>query len=428
MSMHYFSARAMSSLIFRAVRAHGASLHRARTIVALGPAILVALADTDAGNVIIAAQSGAEWGYRMLPLLLLFIPVLYMVQELSIRLGIFTGRGYGVLVREQYGTRWGWLLIFGLSAATAGTLVTEFSAIAGVGEIYGVPRAMTLSLTAVPLFALVSTGNHRRIEVLALVIGLSESLFFAVAAFAHPAPSAIARDSVDLPFGNRQYTYLTAALISAAFNPWIVFYQQSATVQKRLRPEDHFDARRDTAIGVVLTQLLTAAVVVTTAAVSQSRGSSIRLDTLSDVSRVLTHSLGTHVGRLIFSIGAFGAATVAAIVSSLALVWGVGEMMDEPRHVIPHHRRSHISSGIHAALLTLAAVLVWRAPNLIQVCVAAQFVNAFLLPLPVIFLIALGITVLPIAQKPRTYYLWLLVTTLGITSLLGLGAALYAVP
>ena len=86
-------------------------------IAVWGPGLLVMLADTDAGNVVTAAQAGARWGLRLLPLLLLLIPLLYMVQELTVRLGIYTGRGHGELIRERFGARWAWLSLAGLASA-----------------------------------------------------------------------------------------------------------------------------------------------------------------------------------------------------------------------------------------------------------------------------------------------------------------------
>ena len=86
-------------------------------IAVWGPGLLVMLADTDAGNVVTAAQAGAQWGYRLLPLLLLLIPILYMVQELTVRLGLTTGNGHGELIRERFGFGWACLSTAGLVAA-----------------------------------------------------------------------------------------------------------------------------------------------------------------------------------------------------------------------------------------------------------------------------------------------------------------------
>ena len=151
------------------------------------------LADTDAGNVVTGAQAGAQWGYRLLPLLLLLIPVLYIVQELTVRLGIHTGRGHCELIRERFGIGWAWLSTTGLAAATIGSLVTEFTGVAGIGEVYGLSRGLTLPLATVALLAVVATGSYRRVERSAIAIGSFELAFFAVAWAAHPNLETMAR-------------------------------------------------------------------------------------------------------------------------------------------------------------------------------------------------------------------------------------------
>src|ERR1700761_9303289 len=121
-----------------ATSAKGYSPTTARRLLAVfGPGIVVMLADTDVGSIVTAGQSGVEWGYRLLLLQVVLIPVLYLVQELTVRLGIFTGRGHGELIRETFGPGWAWFSACGLGIATAGALLTEFSGVAGVGELYG---------------------------------------------------------------------------------------------------------------------------------------------------------------------------------------------------------------------------------------------------------------------------------------------------
>jgi len=97
----------------------------ARFVAVLGPGIVVMLADTDVGSIITAGQSGVQWGYRLLLLQLILIPILYMVQELTVRLGVFTGRGHGELIKETFGPLWAWISVGGLAIATAGALLTE---------------------------------------------------------------------------------------------------------------------------------------------------------------------------------------------------------------------------------------------------------------------------------------------------------------
>src|ERR1700752_1513320 len=102
-------------------------------LAVFGPGLVVMLADTDVGSIVTAGQSGVQWGYRLLGLQLALIPILYMVQELTVRLGIFTGRGYGELIRAVFGPAWAWISVAGLAITTIGALVAELSGIVGVG-------------------------------------------------------------------------------------------------------------------------------------------------------------------------------------------------------------------------------------------------------------------------------------------------------
>ncbi len=137
---------AESYLPFLSKRMAGSSLlklkvsPRLRWVALWGPGLLVMLADCDAGNVVTAAQAGAQWGVQLLVVLLALIPLLYMVQELTVRLGIFTGRGHGELIRAHFGPLWAWISAIGLVIAVLGSLVTEFTGVAGVGEMFGHDR------------------------------------------------------------------------------------------------------------------------------------------------------------------------------------------------------------------------------------------------------------------------------------------------
>ena len=182
--------------------------------------------------------------------------------------------GYGELIRRRFGARWAWLSIAGLAAATIGSLVTEFTGVAEIGELYGVPRAGSLTIAAAALLAVVATGSYRRVERIAIFIGLFELAFFAVAWAAHPNPAIMAKDALDLPLGNREFMYLAAAIIGAVFNPWMIFYQQSAIADKKLHPGDLKASRWDTVIGAIITQCLTGAVLIAAAATLAPNGGS----------------------------------------------------------------------------------------------------------------------------------------------------------
>jgi Mn2+/Fe2+ NRAMP family transporter len=404
----------------RAARPRAGTIAPLRWLSVWGPGLLVMLADTDAGNVVTGAEAGARWGYRLLPLLLLLIPMLAMVQELTVRLGLHTGRGYGELVRERFGAPWAWLATAGLAAATIGSLVTEFTGVAGIGELYGVSRAVSLPVAAAALLAVVATGSYRRVERAAILIGLFELAFFAVAWAAQPDLATMAGDAADLPLRNREFLYLAAAVIGATFNPWMIFYQQSAVAEKRLGPGDLTAARWDTALGAALTQCLTGAVLVAAAAVLAPGGAPAALTSVGEISRALSPLLGEQAGRLVFGAGVLGASLVAAIVASLALAWGVGEVAGYRRSLENRPFAARWFYGAYAACVVGAAALVGFASDLVWLNIAAQVVNAFLLPLVIGLLVALAVTALPEPLRPRGLYLWTLIGVCAVVIALGL--------
>jgi NRAMP (natural resistance-associated macrophage protein)-like metal ion transporter len=391
-----------------------------RLIAVWGPGLLVMLADTDAGNVVTAAQSGAQWGYHLLPLILILTPLLYMLQELTVRLGLYTGRGHGELIRERFGSGWAWISTTGLAAATAGTLVTNLTCVAGIGELYGLTRNLTLPSAAAVLLIVVATGSYRRVERTAIIIGLFELAFFVVAIAAQPHLQTMAKQVFHPPISNREFLYLAAANIGATFNPWMVFYQQSAIVDKKLQPTEYKLARWDTAVGAALTQLLTGAVLVSVAATLASSGVRAKLNNVGEISNALAQILGVDAGRLIFSVGVLGASLVAAIVSSLALAWGVGEVTGYRRSLEYHPFKAGWFYGVYAICVVGAAALVWLTPDLVWLNIAAQVLNVFLLPLVVGFLVTLAARALPQPMRLRGSYLGVIIVVSGVVCALGL--------
>ena len=390
-----------------------------RSIAVWGPGLLVMLADTDAGNVVTAAQSGAQWGYRLLSLVLLLIPMLYMVQELTVRLGIYTGRGHGELIRIRFGVGWARLSTLGLAGAVVGSLITEFTGVAGVGELFGLSRSFTLPLAAATLLFIVASGSYKRVERVALIIGLFELAFFVVAWAAHPGLAALGRDAIDLPIGNRDFLFMVAAIIGATFNPWMIFYQQSATVEKKLSPGDLVHARWDTGVGAILTQCLTGAVLVAAAAAFANGGASSSLSTVGEISGALTPVLGEGIGRIVFSAGVLGASLVAAIVASLALAWGVGEAAGYRRSLEYRPFDARWFYGVYAASVLGSGAVVWFASNLVWLNIAAQVFNVFLMPLVIGLLVALAVTSLPEPYRLRGWYLGVIVAVCGVVSAVG---------
>ena len=396
---------------------------RLQFLAVFGPGLVVMLADTDVGSIITAGQSGVQWGYRLLLLQLALVPVLYVVQELTVRLGIFTGRGHGELIRETFGPRWAWVSAAGLAVATAGALLTEFSGVAGVGELFGVPRLVTLPLAAAALLAVVMTGSYRRVERAAMLIGLFELAFFGIAWAARPVLATVAAQAVDIPMRDPAYVYLVAANIGAVIMPWMVFYQQSAIADKRLRPEHLAAARWDTATGALVTQLVMAAVLVAAAATIGARDAQTALNSVGDLSRALTPFLGPDLGRVVFAAGVLGAGLVAAIVASLALAWGLGEVAGYRRSLECHPFEARWFYAVYALCVVGGALLVGLAPDLVSLNVGVQVMNALLLPLVLGFLVLLAVRALPPAVRLRGPYRLVVVAVCAITCALGVWGA-----
>ncbi|MDR3520338.1 MAG: divalent metal cation transporter [Acidocella sp.] len=391
----------------------------ARFLAVAGPGIVVMLADTDVGSIITAGQSGVAWGYKLLLLQFLLMPILYVVQELTVRLGIHSGKGHGELIRDHFGKAWAWLSASGLAVATTGAILTEFSGVAGVGELYGVPRAVSVALSAAFLLVVVLTGSYRRVERVAIALGLFELAFFMVAYLAHPNASQILTQSVQFELGNSQYVYLVSANIGAVIMPWMVFYQQSAVADKRLTPADLPMARLDTVLGSVLAQLVMAAVLIATAATIGLHNPTASLNTVGDMANALIPFLGSNVGKLVFSAGVIGAGMVAAIVCSLALAWGLGEVSGYRRSLEDHPLEAKWFYGVYAGCLLVGAVTVVAVPNLVFLNIAVEVMNALLLPMVLGFLIALAIFALPPAVRLRGWYKWVVIFLATLTAGLG---------
>jgi Mn2+/Fe2+ NRAMP family transporter len=388
-------------------------------LLVMGPGLVVMLADTDVGSIITAAQSGVQWGYRLLLLQVLLIPVLYIVQELTVRLGVFTGQGHGELIRKTFGTGWAWLSVTGLGVATIGALVTEFSGIAAVGELFGIARPLSLSITVAGLLAIVLTGSYRRVERLAIGLGLFEFAFFFIAWRAHPHGAAMLGGLMHMPLGDGGYLYLVAANIGAVIMPWMIFYQQSAVADKKLQPCHYRHACWDTAIGSVLTQAVMAAILIAAAATIGTLHAHASLDSIADITKMLVPFLGVDVGRVVFGLGTIGAALVAAIVASLASAWGFGEVTGY-RHSLEHRPlEAPWFYGIYSLAVIGGAVLVDLVPNLVALNIGVEVMNALLLPLVLGFLVALAFRALPPEHRLKGLYAWVVVGVAVLTAGLG---------
>lgn len=380
------------------------------------------LADTDDGSAIVAAQSGAQWGYRLLLLQLVLVPVLYIVQELTVRLGLATRKGHGELIAEHFGKAWAWLSVSTLLVSCIGAMLTEFSGIAGVGLLFGISPWLSISLTIFLLVTIVTTGSYRRVEMIAILIGLFEFAFVAVAFVSHPGGTAMLQGMAHMPLDNHQYLFLLAGNVGAVIMPWMVFYQQSAVIDKGMDISGIKSARFDTVIGAIVTQVIMASILILAATTIGAKNPNATLDTVQQIADALVPFLGCFWGKVIFAAGMLGAAWVATIVVSLTAAWGLGEVTGYKRSLALHPFDAPWFYCIYVGGLLIGAGIVLSGVNLVKLAISVNVMNALLLPIVLGFLYLLARKALPEECRLKGWYAWVV----GLVVLCTAGLGVYA--
>jgi NRAMP (natural resistance-associated macrophage protein)-like metal ion transporter len=356
-----------------------------------GPGLIVAFADTEAGSVTIAATSGAQFGMKLVLLQLLLIVPLFVIQEMTVRLGTVSGRGHAALIRERYGLGWAWVSLGTMLVTNFAALVTEFIGIAGAALIFGIPPVVLVPVAATLLIGIAFSGRYKRAEYFALALCLLELLFIPAAFAAHPSFASILHDGIlgSQPLGNRDYLILVAGNIGAVIMPWMIFYQQSATVDKKLQVDDIGAARADTAIGAVFTQLIMIAIVVTTAATLYVHHQQVQ--DAAAAALALVPLTGARWAGVAFGAGLLGAAMIGALVVSLATAWAFGEAFRWPCSLNLRCTQAKRFYGLYAAMVVASAGVV-LIPNLplIKITVYVEAFNAFVLPIVLAFLLVMA--------------------------------------
>jgi Mn2+/Fe2+ NRAMP family transporter len=359
-----------------------------RFLAVTGPGLIVAFADTEAGSVTTAATSGAQFGYKLILLQLLLIVPLFVVQEMTVRLGTVTGKGHAKLIREFYGLGWAWVSLGTMLITNIAALVTEFAGIAGAALIFGLPAAPLVIVAALLLIVVIFTASYKRAEVFAFALCLVELLFIPAAFAAHPPVRDIVMKGIfgSQPLTDYSYLLLIASNIGAVIMPWMIFYQQSAVVDKGLTIKDLGFARFDTALGAVLTQGIMVAIIITTAATLFVHH--IPVSDAAHAALAFQPLVGRFAG-VTFGVGLIGASMLGAFVVSLATAWAFGEAFGW-RCSLNDGLRAKRFSALYVGCVAIAAGIV-LIPNLplIQITVYVEAFNGFVLPIVLGFLLFL---------------------------------------
>jgi len=369
------------------VALHGPSLGRWLRVV--GPAWVVMLADVDAPSVITAGKAGTESGYALLLPLFALVPVLYLVQEMTARLALVTGMGHAELIRVRYGAAWAGVAVTGMAVINFVAYVAEFAGIALGAAIIGISAPLAIVGALTIHASMVLTRSYTWFERMAL--GLSLALFsFVVLAFAgHPDPARVASGLNPLSVHPQGYFSLAVAMIGASIMPWMIFYQQSASVDKKLTREDLRSSRVETLLGAFASQALMAAIVIAAAVAMEGAASTRALPAnLADMPEGLARLANGGAGWLI-AIGLIGSGLLALVVVSLSAAWGIGELLGWPHSLNLKPSEARRFYAVYLAEVLPAAAVVLVSADLVRVAVGAMVLNVIVLALPLGFLVRL---------------------------------------
>jgi len=206
--------------------------------------LLVCLADTDAGCLVVAAQSGAKWRYSLLLLQVVLIPILFLAQELTVRLGVYARKGQTACIRDHFGCFWAWFACSLLVVECICAMTSEMSGVVAVAELWGVQREYATFIAACAMGLTVFLFDYRQIEVIGVTLGLFELTFVFTMVWLHPDPMELLRGAFTL-HRDSDYWKMVSANIGAVIMPWMIYFQQSAVVARRLTTRKEFVTERN---------------------------------------------------------------------------------------------------------------------------------------------------------------------------------------
>ncbi len=359
-----------------------------RFAAVLGPGLVVTMADTEAGSISTAATSGAQFGYKLILLQLLLIVPLYVVQEMTVRLGTVTGKGHARLIREFYGVGWAWVSLVTMLITNIAALITEFAGIAGAASIFGIPPALMVIAAAAVLVLIIFTASYKRAEIFALGLCALELLFIPAAFVSHAPVGQIVSQGIfgSQPLGDQNYLLLIASNIGAVIMPWMIFYQQSAVVDKGLTTRDIPYARADTALGSLLTQAIMCAIIITTAATLFAHH--IPASDAAHAALAFEPLVGRFAG-VAFGAGLIGASMLGAFVVTLATSWAFAETFGWRWSLNDGAKAGKFTTFYLACVVLAAGVTLIPNIPLMQVTIYVEAFNGFVLPLVLGFLLVL---------------------------------------
>jgi len=441
-----------------------------RFLKILGPGIMVCLADTDGPSLMTAAQSGSQYRYSLVLCQLMLIPVLFAAQELTVRLAVCTKQGTTALIREQYGYFWAW---FACTLHVLMCWVGQASEFGAIGQLFydafGFDRKVTNTVQFLIMCSIISMGRlgFRLTEIVGISLGSLQLVFIALLFMSQANAKEVFSDFADFHFKETNYEILLAGNIGAVVMPWMLYYQQSAVCERKIKRKDLQYERVDTLIGAVLAQLVMASMVIGMGslrfygaedsrnslhfgdiirgyaqALSRTSWDSIQPGATSmldvqpmpdpslsqlEQNQILAdyefqistwYSEGSYqAAKWIVVLGVSGACAVASMVLTITSVWSVAEILDLKRDLFrPFNERPVQYLLQFGGLIVAYAMSIFTDISGPWFAILTQTINGLLI-LPVVlflWLLASSPKVLPKEYRLQGLYKWMLAVVFTI--------------
>ncbi|MHB8668284.1 MAG: NRAMP family divalent metal transporter [Burkholderiales bacterium] len=356
-------------------------------LVIAGPGIVVMVADNDAGGITTYAATGAKYGYHLIWFLLLLIPVAYYVQEMTVRLGAVTKRGHAEAIFDGFGAFWGWFSLVDLMLVDWLTLVTEFIGMTAALSIFGVPPWLTVTGVVLLMAVIVLNGRYWTWEKIALLFCALNLIYIPGAFMIHPSVADIVKDGLIPNFAggfNAQLFFFLMANIGTTIAPWMLFFQQSAVVDKGMQEKDIPWGKFDTLLGSALTVVVAIFIVIVTGTILNG----VDIESAGQAAEQLMKT-DRYVGTFM-AIGLFDAGLLGAICISLASSWAFGEIFGWAHSLNQNIKQA---PGFYASyfftLITSGLVVLIPGAPLVLITLFVQVIAVTLLPAALVFLILL---------------------------------------
>ena len=367
---------------------------RLMTLLAVvGPGLIVMVGDNDAGAFGTYAQAGQNYGTTLLWVLLLLVPVLYINQEMVLRLGVVAGVGHARLILERFGKFWGAFSVIDLFILNALTIVTEFIGISLGLDYLGLPKVAGVLIAGVVIVGAASTGSFRRFERVCMVLVVGSLLLLPILVMVHPTLAQVARGLVvpTIPAGAdaSKVVLLIIGMVGTTIAPWQLFFQQSYLIDKRITPRFMNYERVDLWIGIVVVIVGATAIIAFTAATFAGHKEFGNFTDAGGVALGLEHYVGKVAGVL-FAVALIDASIIGAAAVGLSTSYALGDVLGL-KHSL--HRKISDAKGFYAAfvgiLIGSAVIVLIPGSPLGLLTAAVQVLAGVLLPSATVFLLIL---------------------------------------